>query len=363
MASPIRLGFCQVNFADLLNPKSGPCWLTLDPDTFSNHYKPNQLTGVLLVQLRAFSGPPPSRSQLAYPAVEAYELRTFLYCARDLPAADKSGTSDPFVIIRACGQKMESSVKKKTNDPNWNEVHSKTIELPRDNKKLSPNLFFNVFDWDQLGSNTLMGRALLPIHEIPIYSGSNANILTHPHILTLGLQFGQKDVGTLLVGLALIPSKMVASAPPAALKVEMIPCKIDVFILGLRELKAKGVLRPLIRPYLSITADESKDSKLPAAKLKTEPSNLPSKSNPNYFCTLSLNLDIPRMPILCPSLQLAASDSFALRTYKLGRTSLDLKPLLPWQSSSDSLIVTASALRAAGNRKGVADTLKVWRTS
>ena len=341
-SSSQRLGYCEVDFADLLNPKLGEFWATLDPDIFSKHFKPNQFTGCLLVKLQAHIGSPPARAKLVYPAVESYELRTFLFCARDLPAADKTGTSDPFVILRVCGQKVESAIKKKTNNPNWNEVHSKTIELPRDNKKLSPNLFFNVFDWDQLGSNTLMGRAIIAVHEIPIYSGSNLEILTDPEILTLPVRSGQKDVGKLMVGLALIPSKMVASAPSASLKVEMVSCKIDVFILGLRELKAKGVMRPLNKPYLNITADES-SSKLATTKLKSEPSNLPSKTDPNYFCTLSLNLDIPRMHILCPSLQLAACDSFALRTYQLGQTSLDLKPLLPWKFDAVSSVVATSA--------------------
>jgi hypothetical protein len=345
MASPLRLGFCQVNFADLLNPKSGPCWLTLEPDTFSKHYIPNQLTGVLLVQLRAFSGPPPSRSQLVYPAVETYELRTFLFCARDLPAADKSGTSDPFLILKACGQEAKSAVKKKTNNPDWNEVFTKTIELPRDSKKLSPNVFMNVFDWDQMGSNTLMGSAFIGMHEIPLYTGSNPDILTNPSIRTFELQLGEKNVGKLLAGFALIPLKLVPSAPAAVLKVAMIPCKIDVFVMGLRELKAKGVVRPLNKPYLSIVAEDT-SAKGSVFKVKTETSNLPSKFDPNYFCALSLTMDIPQLAILCPSLQLVAKDSLALSTYVIGQTSLSLKPLLPWVSESKKFSTGAPAMTA-----------------
>jgi hypothetical protein len=333
MSSSIRLGYCEVDFADLLNPKSGEVWLTLDADIFSKHYKPNQLTGVLLVNLRAFVGSSPARSKLAYPAVELYELRTFLYCARDLPAADKTGTSDPFLVLNACGQETKSSTKKKTNNPDWNEVFSQTIELPKENKRLSPNVFMNVFDWDQVGSNTLMGSALIAMHEIPIFTGLNTDILTQPNIVTCDLQLGGKYVGKLLIGFALIPSKVVASAPKAALKVEMIPCRIDVFVLGLRDLKGRGAVRPLNKPYLSIAAEDVSE-KGSASKIKTETSNSPSKFDPNYFCALSLTMQIPKMAILCPSLQLTAKDSFAISTYALGQTSLSLKPLLPWVSSS-----------------------------
>jgi uncharacterized Zn-finger protein len=335
LSSAQRLGYCEVDFADLLDPNLGERWLTLEPDIFSKHYKPNQITGVILVNFRAFAGTCPQRAPLVYPPVESYELRTFLFCARDLPAADKTGTSDPFLLLTTCGQRFESAIQKKTNNPNWNEVYCKTIELTRDNKKLSPNVFLNVFDWDQLGSSTLMGNAFVAMHEIPIYTGLNVDILTNPTVRVLDLQFGSKNVGKLLMGFALIPLKMVASAPPPALKVEMIPCKIDVFVIGLRDLKAKGVIRPLNKPYLSITAEEA-SAKGPASKIKTEASNFPSKTDPNYFCALSLTMDIPKMPILCPFLQLTAKDSFALNTYALGQHSLNLKPLLPWVSATNS---------------------------
>jgi hypothetical protein len=343
MSSPFRLGFCEVDFADLLNPNLGECWLTLDPDIFSKHYKPNMLTGVLLVHLRAFTGSAPQRSQLVYPAVESYELRTFLYCARDLPAADKAGTSDPFFVLKACGQQAKSSTKKKTNNPDWNEVFSKTIELPRGNKKISPNVFLNVFDWDQVGSNTLMGSALMTMNEIPIFTGSNTEVLTHPSIRSFALQLGQKNVGSLLMAFALIPTKLVSSAPAASLKVEMIPCKIDLFVVGLRQLKGKGLVRPLNKPYLSIMSEDA-STKGPSCKIKTEASNFPSKYDPNFFCALSLTMDIPQMAILCPSLQLTAKDSFAMNTYVLGQTSLNLKPLLPWASAPKSSLVSATMI-------------------
>jgi hypothetical protein len=332
ITSSVRLGYCEVSFSDLLNPKLGEVWLTLDADIFSKYYKPNQLTGTLLVNLRAFCGSPPQRFKLAYPPVELYELRTFLYCARDLPAADKTGTSDPFLVVNACGQEVKSSIKKKSNNPDWNEVFSQSIELPLENKRLSPNVFMNVFDWDKLGSNTLMGSSWVAMHRIPIFTGSNADVLSQPDILTCDLQLGEKNVGKLMIGFALIPSKMIASAPKAVLKVEMIPCNIEVFVLGLRELKGRGVARPLNKPYLSIMADDV-SIKGSATKIKTEASNLPSKFDPNYFCALSLTMNIPKMAILCPSLQLTAKDSFAMNTYVLGQSSLSLKPLLPWGSA------------------------------
>jgi hypothetical protein len=341
MSSPFRLGFCEVDFADLLNPNLGECWLTLDPDIFSKHYKPNLLTGVILVHLRAFKGSAPQRSPLVYPAVESYELRTFLYCARDLPAADKAGTSDPYFILKACGQQAKSSTKKKTNNPDWNEVFSTTIELPRGNKKVSPNVFMNVFDWDQVGSNTLMGSALMTMNDIPIFNGSNTDILTHPSIQSFELHLGHKIVGNLLIAFALIPSKLVATAPAASLKVEMIPCRIDIFVLGLRQLKGKGFVRPLNKPYLSIMSEDA-STKGPSCKIKTEASNLPTKYDPNYFCALSLTMDVPQIANLCPSLQLNAKDSFAMSTYVLGQTSLSLKPLLPWASTPKSSIGAAA---------------------
>jgi hypothetical protein len=138
----------------------------------------------------------------------------------------------------------------------------------------------------------------------------------------------------------LIPSKLISSAPKAVLKVEMVPCKIEVFVLGLRDLKGRGAVRPLNKPYLSIAAEDVSE-KGAASKIKTETSNLPSKFDPNYFCALSLTMHIPKMAILCPSLQLTAKDSFAMSTYVLGQNSLSLKHLLPWVSASKSSLAGA----------------------
>ena len=39
---------------------------------------------------------------------EDYQLRVNLYMARNLPPADSTGTSDPFIWISSCGQKLYS---------------------------------------------------------------------------------------------------------------------------------------------------------------------------------------------------------------------------------------------------------------
>ena len=44
--------------------------------------------------------------------------------ARELKPMDLDGTSDPYVILRCSGQKIESSYMKSTLQPVWNESYT-----------------------------------------------------------------------------------------------------------------------------------------------------------------------------------------------------------------------------------------------
>ena len=72
--------------------------------------------------------------------------------ATGLVAADKGGTSDPYVVVQtAGGKKTKTSVKKKTLDPEWDE----TLELSV--LDAAAPLSFTVWDHDKVGTNDSLG--------------------------------------------------------------------------------------------------------------------------------------------------------------------------------------------------------------
>jgi hypothetical protein len=97
------------------------------------------LCGILMLKCfaaKVSSGVPP-RSAVSTPKLQQFTLRTFLYAARELPSADKSGFNDPYVVVRVGGQECQSKILKQTNNPSWNEELTMSLMLP-ENPKLAP---------------------------------------------------------------------------------------------------------------------------------------------------------------------------------------------------------------------------------
>ena len=57
-------------------------------------------------------------------------LQVQLYQAKDLPAADAQGSSDPFAVIRCGRNQAKTSVKKSTTAPAWFQEIFMQVELP-----------------------------------------------------------------------------------------------------------------------------------------------------------------------------------------------------------------------------------------
>ena len=108
---------------------------------------------------------------------ETYTLRLFLYMAKDLPAGDKTGASDPFVIVRCCGQVAKSKTKYETLNPAFFETLEMQIKLPsailsgKADFENVPKSVINIMMFDEdtdLLKNKkkqLLGRTLLIIGE------------------------------------------------------------------------------------------------------------------------------------------------------------------------------------------------------
>jgi Ca2+-dependent lipid-binding protein len=88
----------------------------------------------------------------------------------EIHGADRSGTSDPYVVITLNGEKVhKTETKKKTLTPVWNETCECTIP-----SRVGAEMILEVYDWNQIGQDESIGKApidlaaLEPFHPIQI---------------------------------------------------------------------------------------------------------------------------------------------------------------------------------------------------
>jgi hypothetical protein len=80
--------------------------------------KETSITGVLKKELKSVettlfgqSGVARLLTELGLPQFEQFQLRVNLYQARDLPAADSDGFSDPYMVVGCCGRTLRFSIQ------------------------------------------------------------------------------------------------------------------------------------------------------------------------------------------------------------------------------------------------------------
>lgn len=94
-----------------------------------------------------------------------YELRVYLFLGRNLPPADASGTSDPFVKVRCGGELVKSKVCSQTLNPGWYETLTLNVKLfPMEEPCVVPSgMFVMVFDANEDGKEDLIGRVWITL--------------------------------------------------------------------------------------------------------------------------------------------------------------------------------------------------------
>ncbi|XP_033757648.1 myoferlin-like isoform X3 [Pecten maximus] len=92
-----------------------------------------------------------------------YQLRAYIYQARDLLAGDESGLSDPYARISLLTQSGVTEKIHKSLCPSWDQtIIFEEFEIYGDPKTIEsqpPEIFVEIFDHDKLGSNEFLGRA------------------------------------------------------------------------------------------------------------------------------------------------------------------------------------------------------------
>ncbi|GAB0494220.1 hypothetical protein MMPV_005511 [Pyropia vietnamensis] len=161
-----------------------------------------------------------------------YELRALILQGRDLPAADETGLSDPFVHISMGDQfKKGTIIRCATVAPLWEELIDVQGVTIRDGER-RPNVNVLVYDWDEDGSFDYLGRAIIPSCELDDIEPSVAHAKWYP-VFSVNPDV---KVGEILADFQLIEQNYALSRPITAPVPVRTQSALRVSLLGLRDL-------------------------------------------------------------------------------------------------------------------------------
>lgn len=111
------------------------------------------------------------------PDCHTYQLRAYLYQARDMYSSDKSGLSDPYAVMAFGRYSTRSRIIKESVCPTWDQTmlinHIRMFGDPRAILETPPPVTVEFFDKD-----TVVGWGSLPDSLLETLS-----TLTHKHII------------------------------------------------------------------------------------------------------------------------------------------------------------------------------------
>mmetsp|Transcript_31029 Transcript_31029/g.28217 ORF Transcript_31029/g.28217 Transcript_31029/m.28217 type:complete len:446 (+) Transcript_31029:579-1916(+) len=133
-----RHSFIRLKAKDFLNPSDDAVkTFKLKEDKSLDLVTDEEFPGIIYARIQLFGSNPPERRPLNHHQTEKlkYQMRCYIYVARNLPAADKEGTSDPFVTVKCAGKQGRTETRENTLNPGFFEcVTIDNLEL-RDLRK------------------------------------------------------------------------------------------------------------------------------------------------------------------------------------------------------------------------------------
>jgi len=96
-----------------------------------------------------------------------FRVRLYNFSAVNLPAADKNGTSDPYLKINFDSfKKLPTDPVSKTLNPVWDLDLTFVYETRYSNKLGSKSMVIECFDKNRLLSDTFIGRVTVDLHTL-----------------------------------------------------------------------------------------------------------------------------------------------------------------------------------------------------
>jgi len=167
-----KICFTRVSAKEFTDRAKGAVWRQLVPDKSAGVVKDDWSGG--FVKVRIYIGPynqdhddttSHNWKSIAKPNLENWKLYTHLFQCRNLPAADKNGLSDPYVIIYCNGS--EASTKdhpiESTLNPRWYETLQQDVNILSIIE--SAPIVVYVYDHDDIDSDDIIGVCIIEMTE------------------------------------------------------------------------------------------------------------------------------------------------------------------------------------------------------
>lgn len=334
-----RMAYLRLRAKDLKESSPPPAWANLKEDKSVDAIPKGEFPGVMLysASLAPKSKGSRARVPITKPKMQKYVLRAHIYSARNLMSVDDDGSADPYVIVKIGGQKLKTTIKKKSLSPIWYETLEATLEL-HDPLALAPALHVLCFDHDQYSKDDPLGR-------FSVSAVDCEPTLKDPKWYNLTMEDVYEPLGQLLAQFQLTPAK--ASKPATSIVPEMVPCSVEFTVVGLRNL-APFALLPIQNPYMVIDVPDhkAKDGK---QSIKTGRSKKPAGNNPNYLKVTKFDMDIPSREIFAPAVNIKIRDHRLGGAHEpvVGTASFSLAPFIPWLGGGPAAKDPMAAARAA----------------
>ncbi|XP_076439100.1 myoferlin-like [Babylonia areolata] len=222
------------------------------------------------------------RMFLSFGAPVKYQLRAYIYQARDLLAADNTGLSDPFAQVCFLTQSAVTELVPKTLCPTWDqtlifaevEIHGEARNVQRD----PPVAYVELFDHDTFGKPDFLGRTMaVPMVKL-VPSDPRTPVLEWYEIKRFGRPGGEMLAAFELFRLT---GKDLPFLPPKRGNVFMVPngvrpvmqrTGIEVLCWGVRNMK-KYHLSNVTSPSIQFEC---------GGYMKTSSTIKDTKKNPNF---------------------------------------------------------------------------------
>ncbi|KAK3890490.1 hypothetical protein Pcinc_005570 [Petrolisthes cinctipes] len=241
-----------------------------------------------------------------------YQLRAHIYQARDLPAGDETGLSDPYAVVSFCNGTQQTEKQSKTLCPTWDQtLIFDDVELTgpvSDTAVQAPKIVIEVFDRDARGAPEFLGRVFCS--PSMIYPGQGYQPLP---LQWYPLSVASNNQGELLASFELLlkGGEELPILPPTRGDLYMVPSdvrpqlqktRVEVLCWGVRNMSTFGLQR-VTRPSIEFECGGGRITSPVMSNLRLNP----NFDKPHLF----FDVELPKEELYMPPLTLCIMDNQA----------------------------------------------------
>ncbi|CAG0890724.1 unnamed protein product, partial [Cyprideis torosa] len=242
-----------------------------------------------------------------------YQLRAYIYQARDVIPSDHDGTSDPFATVIFLNQSASTERVKNTLSPTWDQtliLHEIEIDGPIEAvAENPPSVVIEFFDHDKYGKSEFLGRTSgCPVVQREMQSRKP------PKLTWLPITKGSLEAGELLAAFELLVGDSEMDLPylppkrgelfivPSGIRPILQRTAVEILAWGLRNMDAYDFLA-IRSPSVEFEIGGHETATSPITNFKKKP---------NFSETaLFLDVNLPKDDCYLPPLNIRAKDSRA----------------------------------------------------